>query len=70
MGDRRYNKEIRGIGGGGRAMTVCAECKWNMSEEVTKGLTEQFCYEESSNYQTEDGCYHYENRSDEDASIR
>lgn len=51
-------------------MTVCDDCKWNLCEEVTEGLAEQFCYEGSSNYQTEDGCYHHEKRSNEDASIR
>ena len=37
-------------------MTVCDDCKWNMSEEVTDGLFEDFCNEQSTNYLTEDDC--------------
>lgn len=47
-------------------MTVCDSCKWNMSEEVTDGLFEDFCNEQSTNYLTEDGCFHYEEREETD----
>ena len=47
-------------------MTVCDGCKWNMSEEVTDGLFEDFCNEQSTNYLTEDGCFHYEERKETD----
>ena len=47
-------------------MTVCDNCKRNMSEEVTDGLFEDFCNEQSTNYLTEDGCFHYEERKETD----
>ena len=47
-------------------MTVCDDCKWNIWEEITQDLWEHFCEEDSKNFETEDGCYHYEERKEYD----
>lgn len=47
-------------------MTVCSDCKWNVTEEVTDGLFADYCNELSTNYLTEDGCFHYEEREEDD----
>lgn len=46
-------------------MTICDDCKWNMSEEITDVLYEHYCNEDSPNYLTEDGCYHFDQREDD-----
>lgn len=47
-------------------MTVCDDCLHKCGELITADLWEDFCEEESENFQTEDGCYHYEERKEYD----
>ena len=47
-------------------MTVCANCEHRCWEEITDGLWDDYCEEDSENFETEDGCYHYEERKEYD----
>ena len=46
-------------------MSVCEDCKFKEYEELTKGLFCLCCEEESENFMTDDGCYHYEERKED-----
>ena len=45
-------------------MAICDYCKHKKCEEITDGLYEYYCEEDSPNFTTDDGCYHYEEAYD------